>query len=129
MNLKSIRILNFIIDGICIQTFSILFVYILTYVAAHDEPKRVIEISSNSINFYVFIVYYLSTECIFETTIGKLITRTVIVNAEGSPPSIQNLLLRTILRSLIPIDIISFLIDKNGTGFHDKYSKTKVVKR
>lgn len=59
-------------------------------------------------------------------TLGEMISKTKVVNKNGTHPSVFKIFARTLLR-LVPIDIVSYLF---GTelGFHDVLSGTKLKK-
>ncbi|MES2847861.1 MAG: RDD family protein [Bacteroidota bacterium] len=75
------------------------------------------------IEFVSIILYYLLLEGIFNTTPGKCVTNTTIVNEEGQRPRFGQILGRTFAR-LIPFDALSFL---GARGWHDGLSGTYVV--
>ncbi len=73
------------------------------------------------------LIYYNLTEIFLSRTVGKFITKTIVVMEDGSKPDYKTILLRTICR-LIPFNALSFL----GTpcrGWHDSLSKTYVVQK
>jgi uncharacterized RDD family membrane protein YckC len=78
-----------------------------------------------AIELTLFIVYYLLLEGIFNTTAGKCITNTVIVNENGNRPGFVQILGRTFAR-LIPFEALSFL-GSTARGWHDSLSGTYVV--
>ncbi|PSR55891.1 hypothetical protein AHMF7605_21495 [Adhaeribacter arboris] len=59
-------------------------------------------------------------------TLGKMVTKTVVVHKSGREPSLGNYIVRTFFR-IATLDVISFLL---GTkiGMHDMLSNTRVVK-
>ncbi|MEC8885384.1 MAG: RDD family protein, partial [Bacteroidota bacterium] len=73
----------------------------------------------------IFLLYQGLTEYFFQKTVGKYITKTIVVTKDGKKPDAGTIALRTLCR-LIPFDRLSFLITKNG--FHDRFSNTQVVK-
>lgn len=73
----------------------------------------------------LIFVYYLLMETITGTSLGKIVTGTVIVNYTGSRAGFGELLTRTIAR-FIPFDSLSFLLRKRG--WHDSLSDTFVIK-
>lgn len=75
-----------------------------------------------SLGFY----YYLLLEGFFNTTIGKIITGTTIVDIEGKRPGFSRIIARTLCR-FIPFEAFSFL-GIAGRGWHDSISETYVVK-
>ncbi|MEN9604685.1 MAG: hypothetical protein RJB39_370 [Candidatus Parcubacteria bacterium] len=73
-----------------------------------------------------YVLYYLILESMFQTTVGKLITGTKVVNKEGNNPSFLQILGRSFAR-YIPFEPFSFLMRKYPTGWHDLLSGTYVV--
>ncbi|MNE03322.1 RDD family protein [compost metagenome] len=74
--------------------------------------------------FFIMILYYTLFESLCSRTIGKFITKTIVVNEDGSKPDSQIILRRTLCR-LIPFDGLSFL--GSGRGWHDSITDTYVV--
>lgn len=70
------------------------------------------------------LTYYVLLEGIFGRTVGKFITGTIVVDANGKQPSFGTICKRTLCR-LIPFDSYSFL--GNARGWHDSNSDTYVV--
>ena len=72
--------------------------------------------------FYYF--YYFIFELTTGQTIGKMITKTKVVDVKsGNNPDFLKILIRTASR-LIPIDFISYLF--SSKGIHDILSKTEL---
>jgi len=65
-------------------------------------------------------------EAKYQTTVGKIITKTKVVTKDGKKPEFTNIVRRTLFR-LIPVDQISFLF--LSEGFHDYLSETTIVKK
>lgn len=110
---KGVRIINFVIDIIVISVISSIFSAIV------GNP-----IGTKLIFFLVFLLYYFLLEIFFCQTLGKIATKTIVVDVLDSKPGILKILLRTLLR-LNPFDIISYLFGIN-LGTHDVLSKTKL---
>lgn len=72
------------------------------------------------------ILYYWILEGLFGRTIGKFLTGTKVVAADGSRAAASAILGRTLIR-LIPFEIFSFC-STSDSGWHDRWSKTAVVK-
>ncbi len=72
----------------------------------------------------VFWGYYILTEYPFQKTLGKLLTKTKVVSLTGHRPTLKQIILRTLCRS-IPFEYFSYLVTVEG--IHDKLSKTRVV--
>jgi uncharacterized RDD family membrane protein YckC len=75
--------------------------------------------------FTSFMGYYTFMETKYQKTIGKFMTKTKVVNKNGSKPEVGDIVRRTFYR-LIPFDRISFLFSPNG--FHDRLSDTTIIK-
>lgn len=109
---KGIRIINYIIDVTCIIViFSIVNLFINSY-------------HTDFLYYSIFITYYFVFEFYIGQTIGKLITKTVVVDQESLKPTFKKILFRTILR-LNPFDGVSYLFGL-GKGAHDLISKTEL---
>jgi len=89
----------------------------------------VANLTAIEIAFYTAIVtflYYYLTEVYFSRTIAKLLTHTIVVNANGTKPSKRSIFIRTCCR-FIPFEAFTFLYGPKG--WHDIFSKTYVVKK
>ena len=89
----------------------------------------VTNLTAIEIAFYTAIVtflYYYLTEVYFSCTIAKLLTHTIVVNANGTKPSKRSIFIRTCCR-FIPFEAFTFLYGPKG--WHDVFSKTYVVKK
>jgi len=75
---------------------------------------------------FVYFFYYIFTEYFTGKTLGKLMTGTKVVLEDGSKPLFSTLFIRTLVR-LIPFEAFSFL-NKDVRGWHDKWSRTRVIK-
>ncbi|MGQ7947144.1 RDD family protein [Flavobacterium sp. WC2509] len=113
------RFLNFIIDLIV----WFIIVAILTNSLNAKDPVQML--FGYFIFFVSYISYYAFMETKFQKTIGKFITKTKVVNKDGTKPQGGDILRRTFCR-LIPFDRISFLFTPNG--FHDRLSDTIIIK-
>ena len=128
------RFLNFCIDlmFIYILVLSLGTTIILVALSANNfELSNWVEnLSFMEIGFYSAIVaflYYYSTEVYFSRTIAKLITHTIVVNADGSKPSKKSFFIRTCCR-FIPFEVVTFF-KEIPRGWHDTMSETYVVKK
>lgn len=89
--------------------------------------QNITRIQELTIGLVVLLVYYNIFEIFFGTTIGKLMTKTVVVDEYGEKPTANAILIRSLCR-LIPFEVFSFF----GTpciGWHDSLSKTYVVSK
>jgi uncharacterized RDD family membrane protein YckC len=125
------RFLNYIIDLI-IQYFIIFalgtvfsILSLLTgYTGIVEWMGSMGDLEGYLVFFLIVIFYYTLFESLCSRTIGKFITKTIVVNEDGSKPDSQTILKRTLCR-LIPFDGLSFL--GSGSGWHDSISDTFVV--
>lgn len=74
----------------------------------------------------LYFGYYFIFEAAAGVTIGKLITKTKVVNNDNKPPNIFAVLIRTLVRLLGIIDIIVYAF--SDKSLHDELSRTRVVK-
>jgi len=89
--------------------------------------QNITRIQELTIGLVVLLLYYNVFEIFFGTTIGKLMTKTVVVDEYGEKPAANAILIRSLCR-LIPFEVFSFF----GTpciGWHDSLSKTYVVNK
>ncbi|NOZ47920.1 MAG: RDD family protein, partial [Chlorobi bacterium] len=125
------RLLNWIIDSLIISIiWFLLFISASKIVIALGLLDLIEEGKTYDLNYTilpVLFLYYLILEGSFKTTIGKLITRTKLVQVNGENIHFFNVLIRTICR-LIPFDPLSYLKD-NPVGWHDSLSKTRLLNK
>lgn len=128
------RFLNLCIDlmFIYILVLSLGTTIILVALSAnHFELSNWVEnLSIFEIGFYSAVVaflYYYFTEVYFSRTIAKLITHTIVVDADGIKPSRKSFFIRTCCR-FIPFEAFTFL-NEIPRGWHDSFSQTYVVKK
>ncbi len=119
---KSLRFVNLIIDIIAILAIdfgiAIIFYYFNPDLA--DENDLTLDV----IGYIIYILYYFFFEFTSGRTIGKLVTKTVVVDQFGMKPTTGKILGRTFAR-IIPFDALTFLFSSGG--LHDNISKTCVV--
>ena len=70
--------------------------------------------------------YYLICESIWQQTLGKVITKTKVVDRNGNKPDFLRILGRSFAR-YIPFEPFSYLFNGYPVGWHDSLSKTLVV--
>ena len=110
---KGIRAVNYLIDIICVALISILIFMVFPEI-------------NYSFSFYTIVfVYYSVMEISMQQTLGKMFTKTIVVNKYGQKPHFTLILMRSFLR-LMPWDALSYLFGTEQ-GFHDKLSLTKLV--
>lgn len=79
------------------------------------------------ISFSIAILYYFVFELYLSRSLGKFITKTMVVMEDGTKPDAQTIIKRTLCR-LIPFDGLSFF-GTPSRGWHDSMSDTYVVKK
>jgi uncharacterized RDD family membrane protein YckC len=128
------RFLNYVIDHVAFMIILMLIGFILgVMIALSQSPAISLWIASlgnwgwNLILLIISLIYYSVFEGIFGTTLGKLITGTVVVTENGVKPNFAVVVKRSLCR-LIPFNAVSFFFNP-GLGWHDSISDTYVVKK
>ena len=128
-----LRLINWILDIIMLI---FLFLLLITIVIAVSQSYGNKEIPAyfivNPIGQFTFItiirlIYYIFFETLFGQTIGKFITKTIVVDENGERVTHEVILIRTLCR-LIPFYEFSFF-GIPCRGWHDSISKTYVVNK
>ena len=122
----STRFVNFLVDRIAIIAFAFVFGFFI----AETELGDIFLASDSRIMDYIFgaivsTIYYTIIEASTGKSLGKLVTKTVVVREDGTKPEFGDYFVRSVVR-IIPFEAFSFFGD--GIGWHDTFSKTRVVK-
>ena len=120
-----VRFINYLID--CLFLAMVASVIINLFMP-EMMPKSVGDVSSGmfiSLLYPLQFAYYLVAEYFFGKTLAKLVTKTYVTTEYNEKPGFTAILIRTLCR-YIPFEYISFLWSR--VGWHDKFSKTYVVK-
>ena len=120
-----LRLINFSIDTVVWLTFYFSVAYIFDLYFVRFSSYLVNYIYSISLGLILYLTYYSVLEFYFHRTLGKFLTRTQVVNADGGKITFLTIFKRTISR-LIPIDIFYYLFSR--IGLHDRLSNTLVIK-
>lgn len=128
------RFANYFVDAIIVQIAAMASGLVLGVAAIalnegsalSPEQETTLRILGFALGLLVQIVYYIMMEALFQRTIGKLVTGTRVVTADGGLPGFGQVVGRTFAR-LIPFEAFSFL-GKIPTGWHDTLSGTRVIK-
>ena len=112
-----VRLLHLIIDyvlyiGLCFV------IGVVTVVIGQDEL-------ATFLTWPALVGYYVFFEGVFAATPGKMIMGSRVVQLDGSKPTLGQAFARTIFR-FVPFEAFSFL--GSGSGWHDRWSKTRVVR-
>lgn len=73
------------------------------------------------------LLYYFLMEMLFQQTLGKMATQSVVVDEYGNKPTAWQFFLRTICR-WVPFEPFSCL-GTPSRGWHDTWSKTYVIRK
>ncbi|MES2409918.1 MAG: RDD family protein [Bacteroidota bacterium] len=126
-----LRLLNWILDIIMLIFLFLLLITIVIAVSQSYGNKAIpAYLIVNPIGQFTFIttirlIYYIFLETLFGQTIGKFITKTIVVDENGERVTHEVILIRTLCR-LIPFYEFSFF-GIPSRGWHDSISKTYVV--
>ncbi len=115
---RTVRLYNFLIDSLVYLGIVFALVIPLSTVFAPNDARWVM------VGVYYF--YYFIMESLMGQTVGKMITKTKVVNSNNGGVSMGLIVLRTLLR-IIPLDFLSYLFTPQG--LHDYLSQTKLIKR
>jgi uncharacterized RDD family membrane protein YckC len=114
------RFANYIIDLIIIYILCFIVGILYVILLETTEMSRLL---SYLIALVVNLSYYILIEGTTGKSIGKMITRTKVLNEDYSRPDIGTILKRSLCR-VIPLEPFSFL---GSGGWHDTISGTIVV--
>ena len=82
---------------------------------------------SRLVAWLIFLfAYYLVCEGVWQRTIGKLITGTIVLDESGNRPAPAQMIMRTLIR-YVPLEFISYLDSQRPAGWHDRWSDTRVA--
>ena len=128
---KGQRFANYLID--IIIAYAIIFGLSLLYYSMNpeliyvEETDAGLNIMERLIGAFVIAIYYTIIEfSLGGKTIGKYITKTRTVTLNNEKPDFQTILGRSFSR-IVPFEAFSFL-GSQPDGWHDRWSKTKVIK-
>ena len=119
---KAKRFINMLIDSIIISIGVNIITYVLALVGLNGLLASLLSIV---VYVVVFYFYYTTLEGGSGQTIGKRVTGTKAVMADGSPLTPGALRTRTLWRLIPIVDAVTFLFD--GPGWHDRFSNTRVI--
>ncbi len=129
---KGLRFANYIIDYLLQFGLGFAIGFVLGIIAEMTGNYGLIEFLFESgtimdwiFGYIVMLIYYTTFETLTGRSIGKFITNTKVVLHDGSDPTFNEILVRSLCR-MIPFNAFSFL-GEDGKGWHDSISKTYVV--
>lgn len=97
----------------------------IVLVATHSSFGPEVNIIFQLISYAIWFFYYAIFETYVGGTVGKLICGYTVINDKAEKITFGQGMLRTVIR-MIPIEAFSCFGER---GWHDKWSKTYVVKR
>ena len=113
---KRIRLYNFLIDSALFFVVVLIFSALFKDYVAKEHWKYVM--------IPLYYLYYFIMEWTTGQTVGKMITKSKVVNCDtNEKPSFSSVLIRTFCR-LIPIDFFTYLFIP--MGIHDRLSNTEL---
>jgi len=131
---KNQRFANYVIDYIMQLIILVGIVMVITMISLFLGNEQLVarieamnRFEEYALGALIVLIYYNIFEIFFSRTIGKFVTKTIVVNELGEKPTVNEILVRTVCR-IIPFDAFSFL-GEPGKGWHDSISKTYVVKK
>jgi uncharacterized RDD family membrane protein YckC len=112
------RFLNLIIDIGVVIFLIVIFNKILYHhsIFSYLGMFKILDIA-------VVFAYFYGLENSLGQTVGKMITKTKVVNLDGGKPTTQQMLVRTFSR-VIPLEPVLLI---GGKWLHDSFSQTRVV--
>jgi len=94
-----------------------------------NEVPTIMEIILQITWLFWLVLYYFLQEYFMGWTLGKLITRTLVISADGNQPIAKQIIGRTLSR-FIPCEPFSLLFGGSfPVGWHDHLSNTRVVNK
>ena len=117
------RFANYLIDIVVLYLLAIVVGFVLGIFGGLSWLDN--EIFSRLYGFILYFVYCFGSEAMTGKTVGKLITRTHVVNNSMQRPTALSIAGRSLSR-LVPFEVFSFL-GGNSRGWHDTWSRTYVI--
>jgi len=121
------RFLNFIIDNSICVVIQIFFGITIVILFGEKGGEHLKGCMSNLYGLLLSTAYYIVMESLFSQTLGKMATKTVVVNKFGYKPSLGQIIGRSFAR-WIPFEPFS-CFGTESCGWHDSAANTFVVKR
>lgn len=119
---RGVRIANFVADGLAtaVLTYGVLLLVSVAFPEARFFTK-----GSLTLPFlYLFTcgAYYFVGEFWSGKTLGKVLTRSMVVSVNGDAPQAKQIALRTLIR-IIPLYPLFFVL---GKRWHDTWARVEV---
>lgn len=126
---RSKRFLHLCIDVVLtILIFSFIINQLATFNSDSDSAMKMRGLFNSELAFYILFFcwrffYYFIFETLFQTTPGKMLTESRVIDVDSKANTKGQMAVRTISR-FIPFEAFTFFGTK---GFHDSFSNTAVV--
>jgi len=128
------RFVNYLIDLVMVYAIIFALGVLLGLLAVLLDNMAIVDWFTDSntlkdylILFSIWIPYYTLFEKLSSRTVGKFVTKTMVVNEDGSPISFETAFKRTLCR-IIPFEAFSFF-GSGARGWHDSIPDTYVVQK
>ncbi|RMG21954.1 MAG: RDD family protein [Bacteroidetes bacterium] len=124
---KDKRFVHLLVDTVSIYALMFIgffFVGIYLGLSNANVGENTLNLIAYMLYFITHFAYYITMESTLGKTLGKIITRTRVLDEMGQKPTSMQIVGRSFAR-LIPFDALSFLF--GYTGWHDSLSRTVVV--
>lgn len=119
-----VRFGYYLIDVVFLYIFNFILGVILVVTNLYS-PTLEVTIITNVLSYVIWFMYYSVFESFFKGSLGKLITGYTVIDEYAQSISFPKAMLRTVCR-LVPFEAFSCFSER---GWHDKWSKTYVVKK
>lgn len=120
------RFCNLLIDGIAKTAIVLALAFLLGLAGQAELVTDIAPGVDILVNIGLTLLYYTLLEGLTGRSLGKLVTGTKVVDANGNPPGFGRALLRSLCR-FIPFEPFSFL-GSDTRGWHDSMTRTWVIK-
>ena len=116
---KRKRLENFVIDLLVIGVLMEI-TFRVESLLEHKELMKILRVTIVCGGYYILMEYF------FGMTVGKFITKSRVVNHDGSRISFRTAIVRFLCR-FIPFEFASLALGYDAKAWHDTISKTLVV--
>jgi uncharacterized RDD family membrane protein YckC len=122
------RFLNFVLDMLVMFVVIVISSLGLMIAGLGDAVNSIEHIPNFAFGVIISLIFYFPFEALTGRTPGKMITGTRVVQENGSRATMAQILGRSLIRC-VPFEPISFFIGEGPVkGWHDKWSKTTVIR-
>jgi len=122
---KKSRFINYVVDYLMMGVVIFVLVAVAGIIGGEAAIQKIESIPNVLLSIAVILLYYVTLETMLGRTVGKMVTKTRVVDNWGNHPEFSQILVRTLSR-MIPFEQFSVLFGK-GRGWHDSLSRTCVV--